>query len=523
MRLNLIFRNLALKDKAFSKLRARASVPVLFLLITTFHLWGLMRYPAPFVDEAWVGARVWNFLETGQTFEALDAGVFDRFEDFWTIFPMLPILIFSLGMRWFADPSLLGIRLVSLGSGLVLLAAVYVIAKSIRGSRAAQLSVLIVAFSFPFQYSSHLGRYDIFTATLGFWGIAIYLANNSKKIWMSSLSGLLIGIAFETHANGAIYIPVILALYIYDFRWTVFRKWHFWGMLIGLSMGLLLYLSLHVFPYPEGFLAFNPVVYNPTHTPPLLTFNAGIMFDSIVDLLELLLETHLITLLFVPLLAWDLANSHDPKHRRFLVILVLLTLAHALLIRNKFNYYAILISPIIGVSLAFFILRVFKRPLKGNGISIIARAFVLASMLISLLLNLRLVAPNQLINYDQVQNKLSQYILPDDTLMGSQTYWFGFHKNTYLSWENLVYYQRLFVGSDMEDAFRAFRPNILILDQHWNQFISDENLGDIYFQSLRLSRSEFDRFLVETNAVLLTTIDDEQYGPILLYRLRWES
>jgi hypothetical protein len=105
--------------------------------------------------------------------------------------------------------------------------------------------------------------------------------------------------------------------------------------------------------------------------------------------------------------------------------------------------------------------------------------------------------------------------------MGSQTYWFRLYDNAYLSWENLIYFKRMNEGSDLEAAFKAFRPDVLILDQHWQEYISDVVAGEVYFQSLRLSRSEFDRFLAGMNADLLTTIDDQQYGPILVYRLHW--
>jgi len=522
-RRHLIFRKITLKDSILHKNWARASVPVLFLLIAAFHLWGLMRYPTPFVDEAWLGSRAWNFLTTGQAFGAFDLGWIDQFDGYWTFLPWLPTVFFSWGMRWFAQPSLIGIRLVSFGSGLFLLAAVYLIAKSVGGARLGKLSILIVAFSLPFQYSSHVGRYDIFAATLGFWGIAIYLVNTSKNIWMSLLSGLLIGIAFEAHPNGAIYIPVILALYFYEFRSTVFRKAHFWSMLIGLSMGLLFYLGLHVLPYPEDFLAFNQVVYSPSYTPPLLTFSFAIMLDGMVDLFNLLSDSQLLTLLFIPLLFWALAKSDNREHRRFLVIVSFLALAHALLIRNKHFYYAILVSPIIDIALAFFVLRFFEKPMKNRVAFIMGGAFIISSMSFSLFRNLSVSVTNRSENFDQVQSEMSQLILPDDTLMGSQTYWFSFFNNTYLSWENLIIYQRKFEGSDMDDAFRAFRPDILILDQHWGYFISDKTTGDTYYQSLRLSKSEFDNFLTEMNAVLLTTIDDEQYGPILLYRLSWEA
>lgn len=508
-------------DLGFRKFLARSVGPVLMLAALAFHLWSLMRYPSPFVDEAWVGARAWSYLATGKAFGALDYGVFDRFEGYWTFFPFLPTIFFASGMRWFADPSLLGIRLVSFGSGLLLLGAVYLLARSVAGDRIGKLSILIASLSIPFQYSSHLGRYDIFTATLGFWGLAIYFANRARNLWLSLAAGLLIGLSLETHAHGAIYAAVIMTLFFYELRWGVFKDRHFWSMLVGLSIGLSVYIGLHVLPYPREFLAFNRVVYSPTHTPPLFTFSLPIVLDGFGDLVKLLSETHLITLLFVPLLFWQLSNSDKPELRRFLVMVTSLALAHALLIRTKLAYYAILISPAIDISLAIFVLNLFKKRLSRRGIHAFGRALVVASLLVSPALNLGLAASNGSKDLDQVQSRLSREILPGDILMGSQTYWFGFYDNTYLSWENLIYYRRMHEAGDLEAAFRAFRPDILILDRHWREYISDEAAGEVYFESLRLPESEFDQFLAGMNAELLTTIDDNQFGPILLYRLHW--
>ena len=509
------------KDAGFREFLTRLAWPVLLLAILAFHVWSLMRYPSPFVDEAWVGARAWNFLATGQAFGDLDHGVFDQFEGYWTFFPFLPTVFFAGGMRWFAQPSLLGIRMVSFGSGLLLLGAIYLIARSVGGVRCGKLSVLIASLSLAFQYSSHLGRYDIFTATLGFWGLALHFVNGSRNLWVSLLSGLFIGLAFETHAHGAIYIPVILTLFLYQFRWGSFREGHFWSMLLGLSVGLLVYVGLHVLPSPRGFLAFNQVVYSPTHTPPLLTFSPSIMVDGLADLLRLLSETHLIALLFVPLLFWDLSTSDEPDLRRLPIMVISLALAHALLIRTKLPYYAILITPAIDVSLAVFLLRLFEKHWIRRGVHTIARALVTGVMLVSPARILGLAASNGSMNFDHVQSRLSQEILPGDTVMGSQIYWFGLYDNAYLSWENLIYFKRMNEGSDLEAAFKAFRPDVLILDQHWQEYISDGLAGEVYFQSLRLSRSEFDRFLAGMNADLLTTINDQQYGPILVYRLHW--
>lgn len=508
-------------DMGLGKHIARFSLPAVYLVIAGFHLWSLMRYPGPFVDEAWVGARAWSYLSTGRAFGALDRGVFEQFEGYWTFFPLVPTIFFSWGVRWFDNPDLLGIRLVSLGSGMLLLAGVYVIGKSIGDPRLGKLSAIFVALSLPFQYSSHLGRYDIFTATLGFSGIAVHLANRTGRVWMGLLSGLLVGIAFETHPHGAIYAPVLFALHVIDSRAETFKRSHFWAMLTGLFLGLFLYLSLHVLRYPAGFLAFNQIVYNPTHTPPLLTLKPSLMVGGILDLLRMLAYTHLITLLAVPFAIWRLARSASQPHRRLLCLIVVLALAHALLIRTKLDYYAILVSPVVDISLAFVLLRPFEKEARGRTVFFLGRASLIAGPLLSVVLNLRNVAWDLSTEFDRVQSELSQVIQPNDVVMGSQTYWFGLYEHPYFSWENLIYYQRKNKESDLEASFRAFRPDVLIVDQHWIEYISDERREEIYFESLRLSGSEFDRFLTQMDAELITTIEHDKYGPVLVYRLSW--
>ena len=98
-------------------------VVAMFVVISAFHLWSLMRIPPPFVDEAWNAARVWGLIRTGRPFGQLDAGVFDRYEGYWTFFPWLAVWVQSLSVRIAGAPTLFAVRVVSLVFGLVLLAA----------------------------------------------------------------------------------------------------------------------------------------------------------------------------------------------------------------------------------------------------------------------------------------------------------------------------------------------------------------------------------------------------------------
>ena len=50
-----------------------------FAAVLILHLLTRMRYPAPFVDEAWLLSRAWTFIQTGHQFGGLDSGVGEQF------------------------------------------------------------------------------------------------------------------------------------------------------------------------------------------------------------------------------------------------------------------------------------------------------------------------------------------------------------------------------------------------------------------------------------------------------------
>src|SRR5438128_1773867 len=160
--------------------------------------WSLLRTPPPFIDEVWFANRAWAYLQTGLNFGTMDEGVWDHFDGHWTYFPWLPSLFEALAFR-FLGLSLFALRIPSLAFGLVLLGAVYAIARHFGGRRLALLSLLLVGLSRAFVYSSHLGRPDVIGAAFGFGAIALYLTDRSRSVSPASLlSGLAIGLAFES-------------------------------------------------------------------------------------------------------------------------------------------------------------------------------------------------------------------------------------------------------------------------------------------------------------------------------------
>jgi 4-amino-4-deoxy-L-arabinose transferase-like glycosyltransferase len=494
----------------------------LFVAMIVFHLWSLMRFPAPFVDEAWSAARAWAFIQTGHAFGSLDKGVLDRFEGYWTFFPWLPTAIQSVGMRLFATPELLSIRLVSLAFGLALLGAVYSMARDWGGPALGGLSVFLVSVSWTFLYSAHLARFDIMVAALGFVAIALYL-HNRTGFWASGLAGLCAGLAFEIHPHGMIYAPALAVLYWWHWRGALFRRPQFWGFVTGVSLGLAFYAALHILPYPQTFVAINQLALSATHTPPILTLDARVIAQAIVDSGGMFLAVYQP---LIPLILWAavvLARRRTESDKTWLILSAVLVTAHTLLVRNKFLYYAILVTPALVVMVAAFLLDFVRQPWRGRWLDYVSRAAVGGLLIGSIALNLSVHRTDFGAVYRTTQSRINQVIRPGELIIGPQTYWLGLYDHDYYSWEELIYYQRYAPGSTWEDALREFHPDILVVDRFLEYFITDpDEPGDLYQQNLRLPRLAVESFL-DRRTDLLTAFDSGYYGRVRVYRIAWDK
>ncbi len=492
-------------------------------LVVAGHAWSLLRFPFPFVDEAWAASRAWAFVQTNRQFGTLDTGVFDRYEGYWTALPWLPTAIQSLALRLVPEPDLLPLRCISLLFGFGLLTAVYWIARSLYSRGVALLGVLLLALSWPFLYSAHLARYDILAAALGFAAIALYFNNPFHRFLPGLLSGLCLGAAFETHAHAAVYVPALAALYFFDLRWTLFRKRHFWGVMVGGLLGLLFYVALHLLPYPQTYAAINRIAFTTTHVPPILTLDVGVLVQAVRELGRAIWLSHQAMSVVLILAALFLHRRHSKADQRLLVLNGVLLLGALLLIRNKILYYVILFSPAIPLMIAAFLPPFLRQRWQGRVRTSLGYALVLGCLLGTVLANLFLLRHDMYRPYQVAQARINQTIHPEDTILAAQTYWFGLYDHVYYSWEELIYFQRYAPDSTLEDAFREFRPTVLIIDGHMRGFISDDPDGSsIYAEHLNLPETEMKAFLARYSE-LADEFEVDYYGLIQVYRLHWEQ
>lgn len=498
---------------------------VAILAVLIFHLVFLLRFPPVFVDEAWMASRAWGWLQSGLNFSPLDAGVWDKFEGYWTFYPIVSTLLHAATIQ-LLGLKVTSLRLLSLLFGLGLLAAVYFISYEFsRSRRCSLITVLLVSTSWPFLRSSHLVRPDIFVATLGLCAITLHLVScRTQRPSLSLLAGLLIGVAFEIHMNASIYGPVVVALYLAEYGRQLLRQRNFWGFVGGICLGLVWYVWLHILPYPQTFATMGQELAE-THLPPVFSGNPLSILKSFIETLVFLLGGTVFRFLATLIAAVILWRGRSTAHVKPLTMFVVGTLTFVFLIRNKIYYYLILIAPFSDILLAIWI----DQTLEKNRATILRwKVFVYSIVAVSLTLSLYLVnsspAPGDL---NLVVDRVKSVISKDASVMGPQTYWFGLYEHSYLSWQSIKGYQRFHPGSTFDDAIQMLRPDMLIIDSHLRQFIVSDR-SDIppsrfrgYIWDRRLPKQDFDMFLARRGR-LEDSFDTAAYGTVQIYSIHWD-
>lgn len=498
---------------------------LLILIIATLgiHVFSLMRFPEPFVDEAWLASRAWGFLHTGFQVGQLDQGIITSFDGYWTIFPWVPTVIQALGLYLSDVPSLYPVRAISLIFGTLLLVQVYLIALKIGDRNLAALSVFLVVVSRPFFISSHIARVDVIAAALGFTGITVYIYGNKSRIVPGILSGLFIGIAIETHVNALIYILPILFLSLYKWSLSILRIKILWGLILGLAISSIFYLSIHIFQFPDTYFYLNKILFFPTRSPPILFLtNIQTIITSIVDFLSLMLRVYLPLLpLVIIAVGYAISRRSEQKIDLILIITATLALGFILIVRNKILYYSIAITPAVDMLVALGIIWIISIKWKGRLIDFARLIFLWGSLFGYVILNNSVIIKDSYKSYLHAQSQINEYIPKGSAVIGPQTYWFGLFQNQYYSWEEILYYQRIMPGSSISDSLEYIAPEYFIVDGHLESFITYYPRNEIESR-LYLPKAEFDEFL-NNQGTLLTSFQSADYGRIRIFHLEWDN
>ena len=510
-------------------------LPTLSLLLLTFllftlHAFSLKDFPPVFVDEAFLISRGWSWLETGLNYGELDSGVFEkRFDGYWTFHPLIPTTFHGFFIYIFGlDLGLL--RLSSFICGAALAASVFFISRNLgMYVHSAFISVLLLTTSYPFLVSAHLVRYDIIVAALAYTAIGTLLfANRTGSILLGTLSGLLLGAAFEVHVNAVLYGPILLAQFLVTLGWRFYQRPVFWGFIAGTIFMLIGYLWLHVLHYPEAYFGIGRALAG-THSPPLLSADPLFLLRSISEMGVMLFfftQGRIVLVLVAAVILWKRNVTRTP-----LMMLITGVAAFTLMIKSKMYYYVILISPLFDIILAqwFDYFRRRKNVFVHSEriVSAIFAVLVVASLLFSFSTLLSTFRAPSLNEPELVATTIERLIPAEGSIMGAQTYWFYLHRYRYISWQNILAYRLYESQSTLADAMRDLGPDILVVDDHLRQFILPDRKEvpksgfERYAWERRLPATEFYEIL-ELCGKLEDRLETKGLGIVEIYRLDWE-
>lgn len=494
---------------------------VLIGIVLIIHALTLLRYPPPYVDDAVMGNRAWEFLKSGTSFGVLDRGVFDRFEGYSNFWPVIPAAIQSVGFLFSNSPSILALRSISLFFGIILIIFVYLIGKYFGGERLGLVSVLLILITKPFFVSSHLGRMDIMVASMGFAAITLILYYQNKNWLLSLVAGLIAGLAFEVHPYSMIYIFVIEGLLLFDYRKRVIYSSSFWTFNIGVLIGIFVFIYLHILPNPASYFEAMKLADGGIHTPPILTLNCQLLFNSAYSAMISISNNNLVFLipLFLGFINLDLRYSK--KQQQLGIIALILIITFILIFNNKIFYYSILISPPLAIIAGYYIVTIQKRfqnQMLGRYIYLMTWGLMISIAFMSL----RVLTVDFWSHYKDVQSEINSHVQANDIVMGNQLFWFELYEKNYHSWEELIFYQRYFPESDLEAALLEFKPDIFVVDQHIAQFISDSEGTFSYHNALKLPKAHTNA-LLNKYGDLISEFDGGVYGIVRIYRFNWEN
>jgi len=150
---------------------------------------------------------------------------------------------------------LFSMRALSELSGLVALAALYVVVLRLSGDRAvAALAAILAALDCSFIGTASSGRMDMMNAALGMAGLAAYLSWREQHLPFALLAGhSLVCTSGLTHPNGVLYFVSLLFLMLYLDRRRI--SWRNWGLAaVPYGVGALGWGS-YVLKDPASFLA----------------------------------------------------------------------------------------------------------------------------------------------------------------------------------------------------------------------------------------------------------------------------
>lgn len=490
---------------------------LIILIIFLLNLIWLKSYPFVAIDEGSETSRAFSLFDYSKNITKVGSDFVDKLLNTGQL--MLPLLLrisFALG-----GVSILSGRLVPLLLGVILLFLTYFLTKYLHDSKAAIFSLLLLAFSETFFFSSHLIRGDIALAVMVLLAFLLLIKGimENKNIFLF-LSGLTIGFGVEAHPNALLFASAMAATILIYQRLLFWRNLQLFAFLAGGFVYVIFYFLFWFMPLGSEWFALARHANMQDHPLPVLTYGIFEIFvGEIQRYKDYFFHKYLIVIALVFSIIF-LTLREEKKDLFLLYYLLILFFFFSLFSANKDKVYLITIYPFFCILMS----RTFCSLLEvrsGTWRSWLLKFIIVILLLANLSTIYHRITQNEDHDYDQLIAKIKTLIPERAKILALPSYWIGFNNQTFVSTYALTYYYFIH-GNSVYEALQKIKPDIIIIDSFQRSNLVDKGYyGKTHIDQgkmFNLPKREFEAFLAEKTQ-LLGRIRDRFYGDIEIYKV----
>ncbi|QSX09390.1 glycosyltransferase family 39 protein [Alkalibacter rhizosphaerae] len=398
----------------------------------------LTRFPTMHSDEPWLGALSRSMLMQG------DYGVTEPFFDVYSRNPHAIRLLFhglqSMVIHFFGF-GLYPLRMISLVFGLGTLGMAYAIGFNIlQNQKKALLITLILSLDIWFIYASHFARQEIILVFLLLTAVALLLKDPPHHTWRRDvLVGVILGLAIGVHPNCFLLSLVLGSMYLY-FIYKKELQWkNLWILMGVVAVFALIFVALsfsfdpnYIQNYLQSGRKFG------VHRSLLEKFGAlGTFFADLwqgkgltyyIPDIRITLTLFILTIL---LSLGTILKKRPGSKQKYTILFSLATAAIllGLVLIGRFNPTSVVfLFPFLYLLAGLIVLDRFG----SKGVLL---------LLIPILVNLWINAPDPSSTYAQYETQVAAYVDPDDKSLANLNLGFYFEEGSLLDYRNLRYYR----------------------------------------------------------------------------------
>jgi 4-amino-4-deoxy-L-arabinose transferase-like glycosyltransferase len=478
--------------------------------------------PAVGDDEGWIASSSFKLATEGVYGSDLLTGYFGSEHHTFHHLPLYPLLQAALFRC--VGTSVASMRALSVFCGGVVLVLVCVLGRQLGGDRVAGLAVLLLlglrlvttGSGVPLLDSARVARYDVAVPALGLLALLVFLRRGTSGRG-AALAGVLVGLSSLCHVYGAFLLPVLAVFVLARSGGRYLRL----GLLVlGFVLPWLPCIAFAAGHWTDclgqlrrwdgGFDLLSPSAYAENLIHEIDRYRP-------LDLMHWARPGIWVALCALPVAVLALLRRSSNDAALVAWALIGEALLFALLLRVKTFSYVIALWPLAVLALAWLGVQLWdaRRVLWTRGLLLALLAAILAEGGAGIRASLAAPATS----YAAFEARLDAVIPRQARVLALPRFWLGLRDRPCRSWTLPFYlsesrYSAAPVGFDR--ALEEIAPGAIVIDRDMRRFFSEASLVS---HPRHASFVAFESFLLRQHAGRAASVSDATYGEVEIYLL----